>query len=100
MAKPSVVPSAVELPNGVWGISRCCGRDVDPVSAHLRETLEFLLRQFQDVKQYRTINGLRSAISMMHDDIHGTRVGQHPMVTQFFKGVFNSRPPKPRYGAT
>ena len=51
-------------------------------------------------KQYRTINTLRSAISMTHDEVDGTRVGQHPLVSRFLKGVFNCRPPAPRYTTT
>ncbi len=50
-------------------------------------------------KQYRTINTLRSAISMTHHEIDGTRIGQHPLVSRFLKGVFNS-PPAPRYSST
>ena len=83
----------------MW-VGWCCGRGTDPISAPLSEILEFLLVQFQAGKQYRTINSFRSAISMTHNDIDGTRVGQHPIVTRFLRGVFNSRPPTPRYGGT
>ena len=31
---------------------------------------------------------------------HGFPVGQHPSVTQLLEGIFNSRPPKPRYSHT
>ena len=51
-------------------------------------------------KQYRTVNTIRSVISMTHEEVDGTRVGQHPLVTRFLKGVFNSRPPAPKYMAT
>ena len=37
---------------------------------------------------------------MTHEEVDGTRVGQHPLVTRFLKGVFNSRPPAPKYVAT
>ena len=37
---------------------------------------------------------------MTHEEIDGVRVGQHPMVSRFLKGVFNSRPPAPKYGTT
>lgn len=59
----------------------------------LSNILEFLLEQFQAGKQYRTINSLRSAISMTHVEVDGIQVGQHPLVTPFLKGVFHSRPP-------
>ena len=53
----------------------CCGRGGDPVSAPLSEVLEFLLEQYQAGKQYRTTNSFRSAISMTHEEVDGTRFG-------------------------
>ena len=43
--------------------------------------------------QYNTICIHRSAISRYHRGIGGTKVGQHPMISQFLKGVFNAKPP-------
>ena len=63
----------------------------------MREVLEFLCERFEAGKQYRTINTLRSAISMTHEEVDGVRVGQHPMVSRFLKGVYNLRPPAPKY---
>ena len=37
---------------------------------------------------------------MTHDEIDGTRIGQHPLVSRFLKGVYNTRPPTPRYPIT
>ena len=51
-------------------------------------------------KQYRTINSLRSAISITHEEVDGARIGQHPLISRFLKGIYNSRPPAPRYSAT
>ena len=78
----------------------CTTRNIHPLSAPLKEILEFLLKEFDSGKQYRTLNTIRSAISMTHDEIDGTRVGQHEVVSCFMKGVFNSRPPAPRYTST
>ena len=80
--------------------SWCSTRGIDPLSAPLSSILEFLLEQFNMGKQYRTINSLRSAISMTHSEVDGSRVGQHPLVSRFLKGVFNSRPPAPKYSST
>ena len=77
--------------------SWCTERSTDPLSAPLSEVLEFLLEQFESGKQYRTT---KSAISMTHDEVDGTRVGQHPLVTRFLKGVFNCRPPALKYSFT
>ena len=83
----------------LWA-SWCIERDIDPFSAPLKDILEFLSDQFDLGKQYRTINSIRSAISMTHEEIDGTRIGQHPLVSRFLKGVFNNRPPAPKYAAT
>ena len=77
---------------GQWGLH--------PISAPLKDILEFLLSQFQAGKQYRTLNTIRSAISMTHEEVDGVRVGQHELVSRFMKGIFNSNPPTPRYSAT
>lgn len=78
----------------------CLSRGTDPLSAPLKDVLEFLLLEFEAGKQYRTINTTRSAISMTHTEVDGVRIGQHPLVTRMLKGIFNSRPPKPRYTST
>ena len=37
---------------------------------------------------------------MTHDLVDGWRVGQHPITIGFLRGIFNSRPPAPRYTTT
>ena len=37
---------------------------------------------------------------MTHPPIDGVVVGKHPLVVRLMKGVFNGRPPQPRYGCT
>ena len=37
---------------------------------------------------------------MTHDGIDNTRVGQHPLVLHFLKGVYNSCPPALKYLVT
>ena len=80
--------------------SWCTGQGICPFSAPLNAVLDFLLEQFNVGKQYRTINTIHSAISTTHEHIDGVAVGQHPLVTQFFRGVFNSRSPAPLYSST
>ena len=36
----------------------------------------------------------------MHERVDGYSVGQHLLVTRLLKGVFNERPPLPRYTST
>ena len=62
--------------------------------------LEFLTDLFDKGLQYRTINTYRNAISMTHLPLDGSLIGSHPLVSRFMKGVFQSRPPCPRYLAT
>ena len=47
--------------------------------------------------EYSTINTHRSSISAFHDPIEGFSVGKHPKVCNLMAGVFNKRPPKPKY---
>jgi len=37
---------------------------------------------------------------MTHDPIENSPVGQHPLVKRLMRGVYNSRPPQPRYSKT
>ncbi len=37
---------------------------------------------------------------MTHVHVDGVSIGQHPLVTRLLKGVYNQRPPKPRYTST
>ena len=37
---------------------------------------------------------------MTHEKVEGVPIGQHPLVTRLMKGVYNLRPPKPRYSYT
>lgn len=70
----------------IWN-SWCVERNLHPLSAPLSEVLQFLLEQFLTGKQYRTLNTIRSAISMTHRGIEGVPVGQHQLVSRFMKGV-------------
>ena len=47
--------------------------------------------------EYSTINTHRSSISTFHDPIEGFSVGKHLKVFNLMIGVFNKRPPKPKY---
>ena len=82
--------------------SWCAERKVNPISASLSNIINFLAGEYQQGKQYRTLNVYRSAISMTHPVIDSHRVGEHPMICQLLKGIFNrySRPPQPRYSFT
>ena len=78
----------------------CAERKIDPLSCGVQPFLDFLADLFEQGLQHRTINLIRSAISMTHQQVEGIPIGQHPLVTRLIKGVHNSRPPKPRYTVT
>ena len=49
---------------------------------------------------YEAVNTARSALSSLGIVLDGCWAGNHPLVIRFMKGVFNLRPPRPRYTAT
>ena len=46
---------------------------------------------------YSSINSHRSAIYAYHVHIDNNPIRQHPRVCTLMTGIFNNRPPKPRY---
>ena len=81
-----------------WG--KWCGwcdrREADPVSAPVKDVLDFITEEFKKGKQYSTLNTYHSAISATHLGFSGTPAGQHPLVCRLMQGIFNSRPPMPK----
>ena len=64
----------------------------------IRVVLCFLFRfRFEAGKEYRTINVYRSALSAILPKLDGFSVGQRLLVCQTMKGIFQSKPPLPRY---
>ena len=75
----------------------CDKGQIDPFCAPLNQVLNYLSELFDQGLQYRTINSHRSAISAYHTKLEGKPIGQHPHVCALLMGVFNQRPPQPRY---
>ena len=67
---------------------------------NVREFLNFLANLYEEGIEHRMVNPIRSAVSMTHCHVEGVPIGQHPLVTRLIKGVYNSRPPRPRYSDT
>ena len=74
--------------------------NVNPFSPSLTNVLDFLTHQFHEGKDYRTINVSLSAHSAVLPLIDGHKAGSHLLVCQLLKGVFQLRPPQPRYATT
>ena len=63
----------------------------------LSNILHFLADCFHEGYEHRSTDSIRSAISVYQVHIEGNRVGKHPLLCSLMSGVFNGRPPKPRY---
>ena len=80
--------------------SWCYSRNIDPIHGGIQPFLDFLSEVFKEGLEYRSINVIRSAVSTTHAPLEGSPIGQHPLVSQLMKGIYNSRPPKPHYTCT
>ena len=78
----------------------CRRRSVDAFTCPLNDVLGYLASLFDKNLQYRTIGVHRSAISAYHKPIDGVSIGKHPQVSKLMSGVYNLRPPQPKYGFT
>ena len=83
--------------HGANGVSWCDPRGINPIRASTSLIIEFLTSLFAEGKEYSTVNTNRSMLSVTHPPIDEISVGKHPLVCRFMQGLYNSRPPKPRY---
>jgi site-specific recombinase XerD len=86
---------AYQAPWRKW-VSWCGEREIDPTTAPVEAIANFLGEMHQSGLQYSTLNVYRSAISAYHIGI----AGQHTVIKNLMKGIFNDRPPRPRYSST
>ncbi len=84
---------------GRWH-SWCSRRGADPFSGPVTDVANFLAELFTEGYKYNSLNAYRSAISSAHEKVEGYEVGHHPLITRLIKGVFNTRPPLPKYTST
>ncbi|XP_065904039.1 uncharacterized protein [Dysidea avara] len=78
----------------------CSERSSDPFSGPIARVANFLPYLYKEGYKYSSVNAYRSAISSVHEKVDGYTVGQHPLICRLVKGVFQSRPPLPRYTQT
>ena len=88
--------SSYELAWRQWA-GWCGKREVDPFQCPLKFILDYLPDLFGKGLEYRTINVHRSAISAYNVPLHGSPIGWSPLICSLLSGVFNLRPPQPRY---
>ena len=61
--------------------------------------INFLTILYNNNASYCSINTARSALSCFLFNSNGVSIGNYPSVKRLLKGVFESRPPVPRYGS-
>lgn len=69
----------------------------NPFKTSIVTVLKFLTDLHKQGLSYSAINTARSALSAFVQLTDGQNIGSHPLVTKFMKGVFNIKPPMPRY---
>lgn len=74
----------------------CQENNLDVFSASEEKILLFLTKKFINNASYSTLNCARSAINMLYREENKTI----SIIGRFFKGIFNLKPPKPRYNET
>ena len=92
-------PGTASHYQSAWGkwAGWCNKREIDPVRCEVNWILNYLAEKFDQGLEYSTIAGYRSAISAYHIGIDGSKVGDNPQVSSLLTGIYNRRPPKPRY---
>lgn len=76
--------------------THCHQNNVDLYDASITDIINFLTGMYNDGAQYGTLNTCRSALAL----IIGDHVGLDQNIKRFFKGIFRSRPPVPKYDTT
>lgn len=76
--------------------SFCTKNRLDPYEASVPYILTFLSKQFDEGASYGTLNSCRSALSL----VLGPKIGTDDRIKRFLKGVYRSKPPKPKYNYT
>ena len=78
-----------------------CGKwTIDSLHPSVTDVLNFLSVTFHRGVGYECVNTARGALSAVGIVLEGCRVGNHPLVNRFLRGVFNLRLPTPRYAET
>lgn len=63
----------------------------------MNNVIEFLTDLYEKGHSYNSLNTARSALSSLGISLESYTAGTHPLIVRFLRGVYNIRPPKPRY---
>ena len=75
----------------------CNQRQISDIQPSVVSVLDFLTLLYQQGLTYSAINTARSALSSYITLENGTCVGKNPLVSQLMKGIFQEKPPRPKY---
>ena len=75
----------------------CTPRKINHIQPSLVPVLDFLTALHQQGLTYNAIDTARSALSSSVTLEDGTCVGKHPLVSKLRKGIFQEKPPRPKY---
>ena len=75
----------------------CNQRQISQIQPSVVSVLDFLTLLYQQGLTYSAINTARSTLSSHITLQNGTCVGKHPLVSRLMKGVFQEKPPRPKY---
>ena len=80
----------------------CSARKIDLIYTNITDALEFLATMFDQKLSYSSINSTCSTLSTILQTSSNCNYtfGEHPDVKRFMKGVYQNRPPMPRYNKT
>ena len=76
----------------------CREKNENPYSTTVKCILNFIHDLHKQGLSYSTLNTARSALSAFITlETSDVNVGAHPLITRYMKGIFNLKPPIPRY---
>lgn len=79
----------------------CSSQNIDPIRPSIPEALNFLQTlRIQRNLGYNAVNTARSALASIIQTGSNCTFGQDPLVCIYMKGVYNTKPPMPRYVST
>ena len=78
----------------------CSNFNLNDVSRTAENIVQFLTNLFNKGRSYSVINSLKRGINSIACLQPYKSISDHPLIRDFTKGVFNLRPPRPRYSTT
>ena len=75
----------------------CSQRKIHPLSPTILDVIAYLTSMYDRGLQYTTIAVAKSVLSGMLHVPGVISISSHPLIIRLMKGIFDVRPPKPRY---